>query len=76
MSGRLVNGILNDCSMSACAGSGMAFDSASPALRSALAQDARARADMRVTSARPRHEVEVELGNANLRAQIPNLNRL
>jgi hypothetical protein len=75
MSGRLVNGILNDCSMSS-RGSGMTFDQASPALREAMAQDARTRADMRLRTARPTFDVEVDLSDADVLAQIPKLDRL
>jgi len=72
MSARLVNGILHDCPMASRA-SGVAFDRASPALREAMAQDARTRADMRL---RPAFEVDVLLDEMDLLAQIPNLSRL
>jgi hypothetical protein len=75
MSGRLVNGILNDCSMSSRA-SGMAFDQVPPALREAMAQDERTRADMRLRTARPAFDVKVDLGDADILAQIPKLDRL
>ena len=75
---RLVNGVLNDCSMAgAVRATGMAFDHASPALRAAMAQDRDARAYMRIRTKRPALTMDVNLDAALDRsAELLRLNRL